>query len=176
MSKVWPDSQGCYITIKLKENRLIINTLNQQDLQLVDLRQQVHPGCIVCSPDNLSGLKMDYRVTGEKEVSAQFQFDRNYQGYGNRLHGGVISAILDGAMANCLFAQNCVAVTADLHIRFRHPILTGHYGQVRAWIVRETPPIYVVEAEIIQDDQLRVVATGKFMKLNHPIEGTTTDE
>ena len=133
---------------------------------LTEIRQQVHPNCVVCCPSNERGLQLDFRHSDDGNTVACFHCDKTLEGYSGLLHGGVISAILDGAMTNCLFAHGCAAVTADFHVRFRHPVIAGQSGSVRAWITRSTPAIYELKAEIIQDDQIKAVATGKFMKKN----------
>ena len=136
------------------------------DSHLAQVRRQVHADCIVCSAENEHGLQLGFHLSANGDVTADFIYDRIFEGYPGILHGGIISAILDGAMTNCLFAHDRVAVTADFRIRFRHPIATGHLATVRAWIVRATPPIFQVKAEIVQSDQIKTVATAKFMEKN----------
>ena len=131
---------------------------------LAKVRRRVHRDCVVCSYQNEQGLHLDFRAAGDGEVTADFVYDKSYEGYPGLLHGGVISAILDGAMTNCLFARGRVAVTADFRIRFRHPVIVGQSASVRAWITRTTPPIFEVKAEITQDGQITTTATGKFME------------
>jgi len=132
---------------------------------LTEIRRQVHPNCVVCCSGNERGLQLNFRCSDDDgSVVACFQCDKALEGYSGLLHGGVISTVLDGAMTNCLFAQGCTAVTADFHIRFRHPVVTGQPASVRAWITRSTPPIYELKAEIVQGDQTKTVAIGKFME------------
>lgn len=130
----------------------------------VKLRQDVHADCVVCSQENKQGLNLDFRVSEDGQVTANFIYDKRYQGYDGILHGGIISAILDGAMTNCLFAQERIAVTADFRIRYRHPVAIGKQANVRAWVTRSTPPIFELKAEITQDNQVKTTATAKFME------------
>ena len=130
-------------------------------------RQHVHPGCVVCSKGNGQGLKLNFRLSDDGAVSADFNLDSDFEGYPAMLHGGIICAILDGAMTNCLFACNCVAVTADFQVRFRHPVATYQPACVRAWVIRYSSCLYELHAEILQDEQVKTTATGKFMKQSH---------
>ncbi|MBN2211844.1 MAG: PaaI family thioesterase [Sedimentisphaerales bacterium] len=130
------------------------------------IRQYAHPGCIVCSEENKRGLQLDFNVTDDGVVTAEFTLERIFEGYPAMLHGGIICMILDGAMTNCLFAQNCIAVTADLQVRFRHPVHTDQSVAVRAWIHRSASCFYELKAEILQNGQLKTTATGKFMRQN----------
>ena len=132
--------------------------------QFKQIRQHAHPGCVVCSEQNDHGLKLDFDISADGAVSADFTMDRVLEGYPTILHGGVLCAILDGAMTNCLFAHDCVAVTADFHVRFRHSVLTEQPASVRAWISRSTSCLFELQAEIHQAEQVKVTATGKFMK------------
>lgn len=131
---------------------------------LQELKQVFHRECVVCSERNKTGLHMDFQTNNEQAVSAGFMLDKSYEGYAGMVHGGIVSAIMDGAMTNCLFARDKVAFTADMHIRYRHPVLIDKPARVRAWITRFTPPIFVVQAEITQDGQVMSTATGKFME------------
>jgi acyl-coenzyme A thioesterase PaaI-like protein len=129
------------------------------------VRRQVHADCVVCSPENQQGMHLDFQASADGQVTADFIYDKVFEGYSGILHGGVISAVLDGAMTNCLFAQNQIAVTADFRIRFRHPVSTGQSARVRAWITRSHPPIFELKAEIVQNGQIKTVATAKFMEM-----------
>ena len=131
---------------------------------LDEIRREEHPYCVVCSPENKRGLQLDFKHSDDGSTVACFHYDKILEGYSGLLHGGVVSTIIDGAMTNCLFAHGCAAVTADFRVRFRHPVIADQPGSVRAWITRSTPPIYELKAEIVQDDQVKTVATGKFMK------------
>ncbi len=96
-------------------------------------------------------------------VQARFNCDKVFEGYANVLHGGVVSSLLDGAMTNCLFAHGHPGVTAELTVRFRHPVRTGEAVTVRAWIERCFPHLHVLRAELVQNGQLVATARGKFM-------------
>jgi len=74
----------------------------------------------------------------------------------------VISSLLDGAMTNCVFARGHVAVTAELKIRFKHPVVVGPPATVRAWIDRRYRSLYFVAAELAQNGEIKATAEGKF--------------
>ena len=64
-------------------------------------------------------LGLEFRVLADGSVTASFDCGESFDGYGGMLHGGVVSAIADGAMTNSLFAYGIAAVTAELNVRFR---------------------------------------------------------
>jgi acyl-coenzyme A thioesterase PaaI-like protein len=131
--------------------------------RIAALRAQNHPYCVVCGQANGHGLGLHFRSTAPKLVEGTFDCDRTFEGYPEMLHGGVISAILDGAMTNCLFAHGHVAVTVELNVRFRNPVVTGCVATIKAWIESSLPPIHVLVGEIEQDGQLVATAKGKFV-------------
>ncbi len=127
-------------------------------------RDGQHARCVVCGQPGRPGLGLAFEVADDGSVSATFDCAATFEGYPGMLHGGVISAIADGAMTNCLFARGVVAVTAELNVRFRHPVELGTPLTVTAQVTRQAAPLWVLEARLIQEGQLRVKATGKFME------------
>ena len=84
-----------------------------------------HSSCIICGELNPRSLKLSFEVAEDSAVSTRFSADARLQGYDGILHGGVIAALLDAAMAHCLFHNGIQAVTGDLRIRFSHPVPCG---------------------------------------------------
>jgi len=97
-------------------------------------------------------------------VCARFRADRALQGYRGILHGGMIAALLDAAMTHCLFRRSVRAVTADLHVRFLHPIPCGALVDLRGWMIAETPPLYRAKAELVLKQRVMAWAEATFMR------------
>lgn len=133
-----------------------------------DLRRQHHPDCVVCSPDCAHGLQLRLDLDSHGAAVGSFDCAARYEGYPGLLHGGVISALLDGAMTNCLFLHDTVAVTAELTVRFRHPVTLGQAAQVRAWITEHRPPLFRLRAELVQNGVLKAVGHAVFMRSRLP--------
>ena len=108
----------------------------------------------------VGGLAIGFLASG----LCEYDCDRAFEGYAGMLHGGVIASLLDGAMTNCMFANGIPAITAELTIRFRHPVVIGRTATVRAWIERSSPPLHRLRAEVVQDEQRKATAFGKFME------------
>jgi acyl-coenzyme A thioesterase PaaI-like protein len=132
-----------------------------------------HPNCFVCGEANRHGLRLEFILAEDGTVHSSFCCKGDYEGYPGILHGGIVSSIVDGAMTNCLFAHEVVAVTAELAVRFRSPVVVGRQTTVWAKIIRKDSPLYVVEAKITQDGKTRVTATGKFLEKPDIFEKTT---
>ena len=97
-------------------------------------------------------------------VQAQFLCQKVFQGYPGQLHGGVVTALLDGAMTNCLFAHGIEAVSGELTVRFLRPVATDHIARVSAGLKKASHRLYILEAELTQKNLTVAKATGKFVK------------
>jgi uncharacterized protein (TIGR00369 family) len=134
-------------------------------------REAMHPDCIVCGKGCPKGLDLDFAVQADGGVCATFACPKAYEGYRGVLHGGVISSLLDGAMTNCLFARGVTAVTAELVVRFRHPVATNVPVTVVGRITRSTPPLHILEALVVQNGVIMAVGKAKFMEMMKPHSG-----
>ena len=137
-------------------------TTEKQHLAYRQFRNESHPGCVVCCPSNAQGLALEFRLAYDGAIEATFSCDKVFQGYPDVLHGGVVSMLLDGAMTNCLFSRKIVAVTAELTVRFRHPVVTATEALVRAWVTSAESPLYEVAAELVQNSDVKATAKAKF--------------
>ena len=129
---------------------------------VANIRNRVHPKCVVCSSANAKGLHLHFDIADNGNVKADFQCDEAFEGYPGVLHGGVISSILDGAMGHCMFARGQTTVTVEMTTRFRHTVATGQQATVSARITRDSNPLYLLEAEITQDGKVKTTAKGKY--------------
>ncbi len=136
-----------------------------------EARARAHSNCVVCSLANSRSLRLEFVAPDDGGVQARFDCDQAFEGYTGMLHGGVIASLLDGAMTNCMFARDIVATTAELNIRFRHPLVVGRVATVRAWIERSSPPLHLLRAEVVQDARPKATAFGKFMEQPHLADG-----
>jgi acyl-coenzyme A thioesterase PaaI-like protein len=135
-----------------------------QSHYLVKHRNSIHRACFVCSKFNKRGLQLDFYFDRYSKCAVtEFQLEDWSQGYNGIPHGGIISAIFDGVMGNCLFAQDLTGVTAEMKIRFKHIVELGRKATAKAWIKNCSDPLYILEAEIIQNEQVKAYAMGKFV-------------
>ena len=147
---------------EIDEREVTVSVGTQQSIT-TSTRNRVHPNCIVCSLSNAKGLHLEFVPADDGGIMATFQCDEAFEGYPGFLHGGVISSILDGAMGHCMFARGQAGVTAEMMIRFRHPVVIHQEATVSARIERSSYPLYLLEAQIVQADQVKATATGKFL-------------
>jgi acyl-coenzyme A thioesterase PaaI-like protein len=125
-----------------------------------------HRFCIMCGRENpLSfGLKFNPDDTGA--VMAVFRGNETLQGYEGIMHGGILSALIDTAMAQCLLLQNIAAMTGELKIRYHEPVNCSSLLKIRAWVTSSLPPLYHLKAEISVDGKTVCRGSSKFMERN----------
>ena len=130
---------------------------------LQKIRCSAHPNCVMCG-NNRSGFPhLLFIMDGDGVIKSDFLCKPIFQGYPSQVHGGVISAVMDAAMTNRLFAKGITAVTARLSIQFHKPVKTGELAIVRAWILRESKRLYELKSEVIQNGLVKAEAEGKFI-------------
>lgn len=110
------------------------------------------------------GLALRYASQPDGSVAATFRGNCALEGYSGLLHGGVIAALLDGAMTNCLFAQGLPALTVELKVRYHASVAAAEEILVRAWLEDDAHGLYQLRAELTQAGAVKANATGKFMR------------
>ena len=80
------------------------------------------------------GLALHYAPLPDGSVSAKFLGHSALEGYSGLLHGGVIAAMLDGAMTNCLFARGIRGLTAELKVRYHESVAASEEVSLQAWL------------------------------------------
>jgi acyl-coenzyme A thioesterase PaaI-like protein len=133
-------------------------------------RDRRHPECWVCAPQHLNGLNLVFEFDGDGTVVGDFSCGKNYMGYPDYLHGGVVSSLLDGAMTNCLMARGTPGLTGKLEVRFLKPVLIDVPVTVRGWWEKSRGPLHFLAAELVQEGQVQARATGRVMEF--PEENT----
>ena len=136
---------------------------DRAQIRLFNMQTEAHPFCFVCSGSNPMGLALRYASQPDGSVSAKFLGHSALEGYSGLLHGGVIAALLDGAMTNCLFAQGRAALTVELKVRYHESVAASEEVLVRAWLEDDSHGLYQMRAELAQGGKVKASATGKFM-------------
>lgn len=122
-----------------------------------------HSLCFACGAENGRGLGLVFSACGDGQVTADCTIGEQYQGYPGVVQGGIVAALLDSAMTNCLFSQGVEAMTVRLSVQYREPVAAGRPVRVEAELTRHRGRVYELESSLVQDGSVRASATGKFM-------------
>jgi uncharacterized protein (TIGR00369 family) len=133
-------------------------------------------GCYVCGSENARGLGVTFEFE-DGVVSTRFVARPEYCGYNDRVHGGVMAALLDEVMGwapSVIHRRFCVA--AEIVIRYLKPLPIGHTVIVRGEMTADRGRLWEARGEIV-DDAGTVYArgTGKYHPLSEEQTQTVMD-
>ncbi len=114
--------------------------------------------CFVCGAQNPTGLQLQFAPHGAG-VQAEFTPSRWHVGYEGVVHGGILAALIDDAMANIWFVRGEEALTAKLEIRFRQVARPGERLLVSAEPTGRKGALVTAHAEVRRADGA-VIAEG----------------
>ena len=124
--------------------------------------------CFVCEPRNERGLQIAFfHDVSRVMVTAEFELDDAYSGAPTLLHGGVILAVLDEAMAwACIAIGGQWAVTTETNARFRQVMRVGSRYRVEAEVVEHVESTIRTTARVLDGrDRVRAEADATFVAL-----------
>lgn len=120
--------------------------------------------CFGCGKDNPMGLHLHFR-TDENGCYTSFVPQPVHQSYDGRMHGGLISTLLDETMGNYPYMyEHKVAYTARLEVRFRQPVRIGERIDVITEVKRRKGMLLEMTGQVIREDgTVAAEADGKLM-------------
>ncbi len=115
-------------------------------------RQPSSRSCFICGRENPLGLKMRW-VSDRRanEVRGQVVIPEHFNGYPGVVHGGILTAILDEAMARSVLIDggfDDLLVTAKLEMVFRRPTPTATPVTAVARLVKRVGSRAIAEADL----------------------------
>ncbi len=123
--------------------------------------------CMVCGLDNHYSLKAHFFETEEDYVVCQMRISDIYQSYPDRVHGGMVTTLLDEIMgrANMVHDPEGFSVTAKMDTHFLLPVPLNEDFYMTAHITRNTRLLYEASSELIlSDGSIAARAWGKYVK------------
>ncbi len=131
--------------------------------------------CFVCGLKNVAGVKVRFYETvaadGTAEILARFSGQPIHQGYPGRMHGGVLTGVLDETIARAINYGSGVdverwGITVELTTRYLQPVLLEVEISARGRVLSHNRRMFTGSGEIcLPDGTVAVRAEGKFLKL-----------
>ncbi len=79
--------------------------------------------CFLCGEQNPFSPGLEFEYDGDTgQACAEFTPGEHFAGYKDVMHGGIVTALLDEAMAKAISNQGWQAVTAEIKVRFLEPV------------------------------------------------------
>ncbi len=148
------------------------NARDQSGVALTERRGRM---CYACGDANERGLHMRFRREGERTVCdyTPCEFE---QGFPGRMHGGIVTTLIDEAMGWAVYHASAWAATARLNVRFRRPVGLDVPLRIEAWVTRDRSRLIELRAEV-RDAGGVILAEGDgtFMKLDERFASELTD-
>ncbi len=118
--------------------------------------------CFVCGKDNPLGFKIQVRYF-EPELAAETELaiPREYQGWTEVIHGGILATLLDELMAHAVWRFAGPGVTLGMEVRFHKPLKPEETIRIRGVLQPGNSSRRQAEAEIIRLADGQRIASGK---------------
>ncbi len=133
-------------------------------------KQATSNQCFVCGEKNPAGVHVSFYEQDDGSVLARFTPSEDHQGYPGRMHGGVITAVLDEAIGraiNARYGEDIWGVTMNIAVRFRKPVpvcesLTaiGRITEDKNRIFEGTGELYLPDGEVAATAEARYYKLG----------------
>lgn len=138
----------------------------------VENKQPNSTMCLVCGLENPFGLRASFFELDNAELVALFTPHDVHQGYPGRLHGGIVTGLLDETIGRAIMMkhkQDYWGVTVEFTTRFKKPIPLNVKLRVVGRITRDTERFFEGSGEILlPGGEVAATGIGKYMKL--PLE------
>jgi acyl-coenzyme A thioesterase PaaI-like protein len=123
--------------------------------------------CYVCGTKNPAGLAVEFEIDkADRSIRATFIPLDIHQGFEGIIHGGILSALLDEAMAKLAFNLGIPAVTAEMTVKFKAPSAPGEELFIYGRITQETRKLILAEARIHRGPVVIAEAVGKLLRIS----------
>jgi uncharacterized protein (TIGR00369 family) len=125
------------------------------------LRERHHAHCLFNRTPPVPGLALRFDDRGN--LHGEFTCNGYHQGYDGIVHGGVLAAIIDAAMAQCLMGHGVVAYTTDMSVKYRRPVTIREAARLETSIQEvRIGRLYALRCEIVQGRKRAVQAKARF--------------
>lgn len=114
--------------------------------------------CFICEPHNPEGLRIPFFLDEEKhQVMATVTFGENHSGAPALVHGGLLAALCDEAVAWAAIAlARRFALTAETRINYLAPVPTGTEVRVTGRLIGRIGGQLWILAEVRAGDTVHV--------------------
>lgn len=135
-----------------------------------------YPGCFVCGDKNPIGLNVPFYVKDD-QVVAEYTAGRQFEGYKDILHGGILSSLLDEVMIRAVLALDIYCVTSEIKVKFRKMVKTGDKLSLVGKLVEDKGRILIAQGKITnQQNQVVAEGEGKFFRAQGEMEKLLAQE
>jgi uncharacterized protein (TIGR00369 family) len=132
--------------------------------EFLSLPERFEGMCFGCGPQNEVGLKMRFFSNGTL-VAAELSVPPHLCGWGNVVHGGIITTILDEVMGwTGIWLLRRLVLTKNISVEFLKPVITGEDLRVEGSVLEHrNERLAVMKGELYnREGNVCARATGAF--------------
>jgi len=130
------------------------------------MKFETYGNCFVCGEKNPGGLHLSFNIDQErKTLKTTFVASSTFQGWDGIVHGGIISTLLDEAMAKLVYELGYQAVTVSLEIKFKKPAPILQTLFVHGEITEVSRRLIKAKGQVMKEDgTILAVGSSTFIK------------
>lgn len=135
---------------------------------LIKKKQPNSRSCLVCGLRNDLGFAASFYELDSNELLATFRPRSEHQSYPGRLHGGMISAILDETIGRSIMIgqEDVFGVSLEISVRFRKPVPLDQQLRVVSRITKVGNRFFEGTGELLlADNTVAATGHGRYMKM-----------
>ncbi len=123
-----------------------------------------YPYCFVCGDKNKKGLKVAF-FNDNGKAKAEYTPSREFEGYKDILHGGIITSLLDEVMIQSIIARGILTFTVQIEVKFRTPAKIGEKILLEGNIVKDKGKVILTEGKAFkQDGTIIALSKGNYFR------------
>ncbi|MCM1043018.1 MAG: PaaI family thioesterase [Corallococcus sp.] len=136
----------------------------------VTRKQRNSKMCIICGLDNEYGVNAPFYSMEDGSVMTVFSYKERHQSYPLRVHGGMITAMLDELGLRALWAKEgtelTYGVTVSLETKYRKPVPYNQNLIGKGIIVKDSGSFLTTDCFLYDESgNMLASATAKYIKL-----------
>ena len=136
-------------------------------------KQNNSDACVVCGKVNAHALGADFYAIEGGVLACVFTAGYEHQSYTDRIHGGMITAVLDETIGRAIQIENpdIWGVTGKIEVSFKKPAPLGKPLVCLGRIVRNSALSFVGKGYLADGETVIATATATYVKV--PVDKLT---
>lgn len=133
--------------------------------------------CFICGVHNDAGMHTHFYELENEYVLGIFKASDLHQSYPNRMHGGLIGALLDETVGRAIqiHDENTWGVTAEMTIRYLKPVPLNQDLKVIGYLTSKNRRMFTGEGYIF-DEQQNILAECQAKYVALPVNKIVTSD
>jgi acyl-coenzyme A thioesterase PaaI-like protein len=132
-------------------------------------KQTVSNNCFICGEKNVAGMRMAFYELENRDTAGVFRGGLEHVSYPDRMHGGIITAVLDETIGRAIQIDypDILGVTLDIKVKFRKSVPVLERLLCMGRITRDSGKFFSGCGEIINDrGEILASAEASYMKID----------